>query len=156
MKLVDILIKEAVKTDLQASDKKGVIEELSELMVRAAGLTDSDKKGLTEVLLEREALCTTGIGLNIAIPHARLKGVKGLIAVVARSKNGVNFDALDGKPVNLFFLLVSGVNTEGTHLKALAKISSLLRNAETREALISCDCKVEMYEIISREESKSG
>ncbi|MFQ5893948.1 MAG: PTS sugar transporter subunit IIA, partial [Nitrospinota bacterium] len=81
-------------------------------------------------------------------------GVNGLIAALGRSKEGIDFDALDGQPVRLFFALISGVNAHGTHLKALAKISRLLKNAETREALISSSSSTEMYDIISREESK--
>ncbi len=152
MKIVDILSKDAVKVDLQARDKKGVIEEISELVVRSAGLTD--KQGVVQVLMEREALGSTGIGLNVAIPHAKLQGVDSIIAALARSKEGIDFGSIDGQPVMLFFVLISGVNTAGIHLKALAKISRLLKNDETREALISCNCSVEMYEILSREESK--
>lgn len=152
MKIVDILSKDAVKVDLQARDKKSVIEEISELVVRSAGLTD--KQGIVQVLMEREALGSTGIGLNVAIPHAKLQGVDSIIAALARSKEGIDFGSIDGQPVMLFFVLISGVNTAGTHLKALAKISRLLKNDETREALISCNCSVEMYEILSREESK--
>lgn len=152
MKIVDILSKDAVKVDLQARDKKSVIEEISELVVRSAGLTD--KQGIVQVLMEREALGSTGIGLNVAIPHAKLQGVDSIIAALARSKEGIDFGSIDGQPVMLFFVLISGVNTAGTHLKALAKISRLLKNDETREALISCNCSVEMYEIVSREESK--
>ncbi|MDV2504416.1 MAG: PTS sugar transporter subunit IIA [bacterium] len=152
MKIVDILSKDAVKVDLQARDKKSVIEEISELVVRSAGLTD--KQGIVQVLMEREALSSTGIGLNVAIPHAKLQGVDSIIAALARSKEGIDFGSIDGQPVMLFFVLISGVNTAGNHLKALAKISRLLKNDETREALISCNCSVEMYEIVSREESK--
>lgn len=152
MKIVDILSKDAVKVDLQARDKKSVIEEISELVVRSAGLTD--KQGIVQVLMEREVLGSTGIGLNVAIPHAKLQGVDRIIAALARSKEGIDFGSIDGQPVMLFFVLISGVNTAGTHLKALAKISRLLKNDETREALISCNCSVEMYEIVSREESK--
>ena len=152
MKIVDILSKDAVKVDLQARDKESVIEEISELVVRSAGLTD--KQGVVQVLMEREALGSTGIGLNVAIPHAKLQGVDSVIAALARSKEGIDFASIDGQPVMLFFVLISGVNTAGSHLKALAKISRLLKNDETREALISCNCSVEMYEIVSREESK--
>ncbi len=152
MKIVDILSKDAVKVDLQARDKESVIEEISELVVRSAGLTD--KQVIVQVLMEREALGSTGIGLNVAIPHAKLQGVDSIIAALARSKEGIDFGSIDGQPVMLFFVLISGVNTARNHLKALAKISRLLKNDETREALISCNCSVEMYEIVSREESK--
>lgn len=152
MKITDMLPREAVKADLQASDKQGVIEEMSEVMVRSTVL--DDKEGIAQVLMEREALGSTGIGLNVAIPHAKLQGVDRLIAALGRSKEGVDFGAVDGQPVRLFFILISEVNSAGIHLKALAKISRLLKNDETREALISCDSSGEMYDIISREEEK--
>lgn len=153
MKIADILPKEAVVPDLQARDKRGVIEELSALMARCAGLFDQGE--LARVLKEREALGTTGIGLNVAIPHAKLKEVDGIIAALGRSRLGVDFDAVDGQPVKLFFVLLSGLNSTGTHLRALANISRLLKNDETREALISCGSSAEMYEIISRQDSSS-
>lgn len=152
MKIIDILSRDAVKVDLQARDKEGVIEEISELVVRSAGL--ADKQGVVRVLMEREALGSTGIGLNVAIPHAKLQGVDNVIAALGRSQQGIDFGSIDGQPVRLFFVLISGVNSAGIHLKALARVSRLLKNDETREALISCDCSGEMYEIISREESK--
>jgi PTS system nitrogen regulatory IIA component len=152
MKIIDILSRDAVKVDLQARDKEGVIEEISELVVRSAGL--ADKQGVVRVLMEREALGSTGIGLNVAIPHAKLQGVDDLIAALGRSKEGVDFGSIDGQPVRLFFVLISGVNSAGIHLKALAKISRLLKNDETRKALISCSSSDEMYEIVSREEGK--
>lgn len=152
MKITDILSKEAISPSLQARDKHGVIKEMSELLVNCIGV--SDKERLAEVIMEREQLGSTGIGFNIAIPHAKVQEVNGVVAALGRSKDGVDFGAVDGQPVNLFFFLVSGLNTSGTHLKALARISRLLKNAETRESLISCETKDEMYDIISREDSK--
>lgn len=152
MKITDILPEDAVVVDLKANDKQGVIEEMSELMARSAGLSNEEE--LARVLLEREALGSTGIGFNIAIPHAKVQEINGIIAAFGRSKKGVDFSAVDGKPVNLFFVLISGLNSAGTHLKALARISRLLKSEETREALICCESSTEMYEIISREDRK--
>lgn len=152
MKIMDVLLQGTVVADLKASDKQGVIEEMSELMALSAEALDKDE--LARVLLEREALGSTGIGLNIAIPHAKVQGINGIVAALGRSKAGVDFNAVDGKPVNLFFVLISGLNSAGTHLKALARISRLLKNDDTRQALISCESSSEMYEIISREDSK--
>lgn len=152
MKITDILSEEAISPSLRARDKHGVIKEMSELLVNCIGV--SDKERLAEVIMEREQLGSTGIGFNIAIPHAKVQEVNGVVAALGRSKDGVDFGAVDGEPVNLFFFLISGLNTSGTHLKALARISRLLKNAETRESLISCETKEEMYEIISREDSK--
>lgn len=152
MKITDILPENAVTEDLKASDKHGVIEEMSELMARSAGLSSKDE--LARVLLEREALGSTGIGFNIAIPHAKVQEIDGLVAAFGRSKKGIDFGAVDGKPVNLFFVLISGLNSAGIHLKALARISRLLKSEETREALICCESSTEIFEIISREDRK--
>lgn len=152
MKFTDILPRKAVIGDLKARNKQEVIEEMSELIARSAGLPE--KEELARVLLEREAHCSTGIGLNIAIPHAKVQGVNGYVSALGRSKGGVEFGALDGKPVNLFFVLISGLDSAGTHLKALARISRLLKSDQIRQALISCDSSAQMYEIISREDSR--
>ena len=152
MNIADILPREAVVADLQASDKWGVIEELSALMARCTGLFDQGE--LARVLKERETLSSTSIGLNVAIPHAKIKGANGIIAALGRSRAGVDFDALDGQPVKLFFVLIGGLNSAGERLKGLLKISRLLKDDETREALISCGSSVEMYDIISRQDSK--
>lgn len=152
MKITDILPEDALIADLKADSKQGVIEEMSELMARCAGVSTKDE--LARVLLEREALGSTGIGLSIAIPHAKVQELNGIVAAFGRSKQGVDFDSVDGKPVNLFFVLLSGLNSAGTHLKALARISRLLRSEVTRDALISCESSTELYEIISREDSK--
>jgi PTS system nitrogen regulatory IIA component len=152
MKITDILPREAIIEDLKASNKRGVIEEMSELIVRSSGF--SNKEELARVLLEREALCSTAIGLNIAIPHAKVLGVNGYIVALGRSKKGVDFGAVDGKLVNLFFVLISGLDSTGAHLKALSRISCMLKSEETRDALISCESSTEMYEIISQRDSK--
>jgi PTS system nitrogen regulatory IIA component len=152
MKITDILLEGGVVSDLKARDKQGVIEEMSELMARSVEVSDKDE--LARVLLERESLGSTGIGLNVAIPHAKVQGINGIVAVLGRSKEGVDFNAVDGKPVNLFFVLISGLNSAGTHLKALARISRLLKSDDTREALICCESSSEMYEIVSNEDRK--
>lgn len=152
MKITDILPRDAVIEELKAGNKQGVIEEMSELMAQCAGVSTKDE--LTRVLLEREALGSTGIGLNVAIPHAKVQELNGIIAGFGRSRQGIDFDSVDGKPVNLFFVLISGLNSAGTHLKALARISRLLKSEVTRSALIGCESSTEMYEIISREDDK--
>ena len=99
MKIVDILPREAVVADLQASDKWGVIDEMSALMAHCTGLFD--ERELARVIKEREALSSTSIGLNVAIPHVKIKGANGIIAALGRSRAGVDFDSLDGQPVKL-------------------------------------------------------
>lgn len=152
MKIADILPRESVVADLQANDKWGVIEEMSALMAHSSGVFDEGE--LARVLREREALSSTSIGLNVAIPHAKIKGANGIIAALGRSRAGVDFDALDGQPVKLFFVLIGGLNSAAARLKTLLEVYHLLKNDETREALISCDSSADMYEIISFQDIK--
>lgn len=147
MKIVDILPRKAVVADLQASDMEGVIEEMAALIARCSGIIDAGE--LARTLLEREALSPTCIGLNVSMPHAKFGGINGLIAALGRSELGVDCGAIDGQPVRLFFILISGPNSGALHLKALAEISRLLKDDEIREALMDCGSRNEMYDIIS-------
>ena len=133
MKILDFIHRETILPDLNASDKKGVLEELT---LPVARITDIDHKELVRVLIEREKLGSTGIGNGIGIPHGKLKGLSSLVLGVGLSRKGVNFDAMDGKPSYIFFLLLTPDNTTGLHLKLLARISKLLKNDTFKEKLI--------------------
>src|SRR2546430_13092811 len=123
MRIAEFLREDLVFPDLAASDKGGVLGELSAGLARAyPGLSPGK---LTETLLEREKLGSTGIGEGVAIPHGKLPGIQGLIAAFARSQGGVDFASIDGKPTQLFFVLFAPENSAGLHLKALARISRL-------------------------------
>ncbi len=152
MKLVDFLQAEHLVADLEAQNKQGVLEELVGVLV-ASGVI-SDARHAVDVLLERERLGSTGIGEGIAIPHGKLPGLESVVAVFARSKNGVDFDSMDGAPVNLFFLLVAPENSASMHLKALARISRLLKDRDFRQELLACDSKELLYEKISAEDAR--
>jgi PTS system nitrogen regulatory IIA component len=152
MKLVDFLQAEHLVADLEAQNKQGVLEELVGVLV-ASGVI-SDARHAVDVLLERERLGSTGIGEGIAIPHGKLPGLESVVAVFARSKSGVDFDSMDGAPVNLFFLLVAPENSASMHLKALARISRLLKDRDFRQELMACDSKELLYEKISAEDER--
>ena len=113
-----------------------------------------DPKGIVKALIDRENLGSTGIGQGIAIPHGKTDKVKRLTAVLGISKNGVNFDALDGEPVYIFVLLVAPKATAGPHLKALAQISRLLRDSYFCELLRKCRTEDEVFNMIKTEEDK--
>lgn len=152
MKITDILGKQAIKIGVEASDKEGALKELVEVLAKVKDI--GDKKAIIKGLIERESLGSTGIGQGIAIPHAKTDKLNELIAVLGISKKGVDFDALDGEPVFIFFLLVAPKDSAGPHLKALAKISRLLRDNFFCELLKRAKDASEVYEIIRNEEEK--
>ena len=152
MKITDILDEGSVIQDLRSTSKKGILEELSNVLVERGKLPDRDK--VVEVLLEREKLGSTGIGDGIAIPHGKMKGIKGLVTSFGRSIKGVNFESIDNKPTHLFFLLVAPENSAGIHLKALARISRLLKDSGFRIRLMEASDRQDLFRIIAEEDEK--
>ncbi len=152
MKIMDFLDKKAIKLDLQSVEKEDALKELVDLLAETQEI--GDKKGILKALIERESLGSTGIGQGIAIPHGKTDKVSELVAVLGISQKGVNFEALDGEPVYIFFLLVAPKDTAGPHLKALAQISRLLRDSYFCELLKRCKTVDEVYDFIRREEEK--
>jgi PTS system nitrogen regulatory IIA component len=151
MKLLDIIDKDLINADLKSKTKEDVLGELANMVAQKEGL---DVDQLVHVLEEREKLGSTGIGDGIAIPHGKLKGLKKLIASFGKSSKGVNFKSIDGKPTHIFFLLMAPENTAGMHLKALARISRLLKDKKFRENLIDAKTADEVYKIIKEEDDK--
>src|SRR3989338_7640557 len=133
MKIVDFLNDRAILADMKAVNKEEAIRELVDTLAKAEGIRS--KEDLVKVLLSREALGSTGIGQGVGIPHGKTNAVKKLTAAFGVCHHGVNFEALDGEPVYLFFLLVAPEDSSGPHLKGLARISRLLRDKFFREAL---------------------
>lgn len=152
MKILDILPKEAIVPELKARTKKEVLEELSKALVQAKD--DLNRDALVEVLLDRERLGSTGIGDGVAIPHGKLRNIDQLLISFGKSTQGVDFDSMDGKPAHLFFLLVAPENSAGIHLRALAKISRLLRNGDLRQKLYMANSRDEICSIISYEDQE--
>lgn len=133
MKIAELLQPDNIIPALKATTKQGVLEELAAAAVRGANL---DRDQVVTVLLERESLGSTGIGDHIAIPHGKLPNLDRLILCFGRSLTGINFDSLDGKPAHLFFVLLVPEHSIGLHLKALAKISRMLKDAGFRRQLM--------------------
>lgn len=152
MKLTDILDESSIVADLQASTKTEALESLVDAMIRNS--QSLDKQEILRVLLEREELGSTGIGDGIAIPHGKSSELEHIISGFGLSKQGIDFDSLDGKPAHLFFLLVAPENSVGTHLKMLARISRMLKNVEFRNRLLDANSQHDMYQIISEEDAK--
>src|SRR3989338_8726975 len=154
MKISDFLCAKAVGSDLKAATKKEVIEELIELLVDADTIEKKHKNKVIEVLLAREALGSTAIGQGIAIPHGKSDCVTKLVGCLGVNKTGIDFDSLDGEPAYIFFLLVAPIDSAGPHLKALAKISRLLKDKYIRESLKSVKDEKSMLQIIQQEDSR--
>ena len=152
MKMSDFLDPRAVVSDLKATNKKEVLEELCTALVSLHPNLDRD--GMVGILLDRERLGSTGVGEGVAIPHGKMGDLGGLIACFGRSACGVAFEAVDDQPVTLFFLLFAPENSAGVHLKALAKISRLLKRPSVREELLRAGSKDDVYAILTREDGE--
>jgi PTS system nitrogen regulatory IIA component len=153
MKITEFLPPDAVIGTLAAKDKPSVMAELCTSLARRVGAVPPEK--LAEVLLDRERLSSTGIGDGVAIPHGKLTGLTGLVAAFGVSREGLDFDAIDGKPTHLFFALLAPENSAGVHLKALARISRLFKNPAFRKAILEAPDAKAIYDLIASEDAKA-
>lgn len=152
MTLMEILSGKSVVVGLSGENKREVLEELVNALEVGDKITDRDK--VLEAVLLREEIMSTGIGHGIAIPHGKSEYVTELGGVLGIKKGGVDFDALDGKSTYIFFLLVSPLDVSGPHIKALARISRLLKGEDFRQKLIAAVDKDDAIAIIEEEEKK--
>ncbi|KHD86004.1 PTS fructose transporter subunit IIABC [Heyndrickxia ginsengihumi] len=148
MKITELLTKETMKLDLQATSKTSVIDELVNVLASADKL--SDKEQYKQAVLAREAQSTTGIGEGIAIPHAKTAAVKSPAIAFGRSIQGIDYEAFDGTDSHLFFMIAASEGANNTHLEALSRLSSMLMNAEVRNALLAAKTKDEVISIINQ------
>ena len=153
MNFTEILKRDFILEELEARNQHDVLAEL--VGVFAKGGVRFDPEAMLQVLLERERLGSTGIGEGIAIPHGKLQGLDEILLSFGRSSEGISFDAMDGKPVHLFFLLMAPENSAGLHLKILAKISRMLKDTALRNNLLQAKSKEEIWRIIEGQEQKT-
>jgi len=153
MKIQDIVSPEAIVDNLRADTKEGVLRELSEVIAKSFPKLSTNS--LAAILMERENLGSTGIGDGVAIPHGKVAGIEHLVAAFGRSRNGVQFHSLDGKPAHLFFLIMAPENSAGMHLKALARISRLLKNERFRRLLLEAADVDELRNLLNEEDAGS-
>ena len=147
IKLPDLLKDKYIELDLKEKEKPKLIAELVDMVAKPSRI--KDRKAIFEAILEREKLGSTAIGNGVAIPHAKIKGIKKPLLILGRSTEGVNFDSLDGEKTYLFFMLISPQKEVGPHLKILAKISHLVKDKFVVERLKKIKDKHEIFEIIS-------
>jgi len=154
MRIIEFLDDGAVSCDLKSDTKEGVIRELVGLLVQAGSIKDRDMAKLVQTLLDREALGSTGIGQGVAIPHGKAACVSKVVGAVGVSRTGMNFGSLDGELVHIFFLLVAPEDSAGPHLKALARISRLLKEKHFRDSLRNAKDAHTLSKIIRDEDQR--
>jgi nitrogen PTS system EIIA component len=152
VKIMDILVKDAVVLSLKAKDKNGILEEMSRSLAAAEPSVAADE--LLSVLIDREELQSTGIGEGVAIPHGKMAGLDRLMATFASSDDGVDFASIDGKPTQLYFMLVVPEHSGGQHLKALARISRFFRDPSFRGKLMDATSTEAIFRAIEEEDEK--
>ena len=151
MILTQILQPDCVKVPLEGKDKNTVITELVDLLDSAGLLLDRDN--VLEAVLVREKTRSTGIGMGLAVPHGKCKGVKELIMAVGIARDPVNFESVDGKPVSIVVLLASPSNQTGPHIQALARISRIMLDEPFKQQLIDSESADKLYELLSNREN---
>lgn len=146
MDIADLISPYSVIPNLRATSKKQALQELAR---RAGELTGLHERAIFDVLLERERLGTTGVGNGIAIPHGKLPSLDRLYGLFARLERPINFDSIDEQPVDLIFLLLAPESAGADHLKALARVSRLLRDKAICEKLRGTDNAEALYALLT-------
>jgi fructose-specific phosphotransferase system IIA component len=152
MRLKDILSEDRIKIPLENTQKEKIIEEMVGLVDKSNKLRN--KSQILKAVLDREAVMSTGVGDEVAIPHGKADGVEDIVAALGITKEPVDFKSLDDKPVRLVWLLVGPQDKTGPHLKALSRISRLMHKKEFRERLMHTRTPKEMIDTITSEEEK--
>ena len=152
MKITDFLTVELIAPELHGADKPSVLKELAGWLTKQH--LEIPAEDLAAVLAERERLGSTAIGDGIAIPHGKLPNVTKILGIFGRHKVGVDFESLDGNPTHLFFMLVAPEDSTSLHLKALARVSRLLRDGNFRDKLLTAPDASELFRLIRDEDNK--
>ncbi|QDU33635.1 PTS system mannose-specific EIIBCA component [Poriferisphaera corsica] len=151
MRLTDILQPESVVVPLDAEDKQEAIFKLADALVSSNGIQDANS--LQKAIWERETTRTTGIGHGIAIPHGKSEGVASLCMAIGLPSTPVDFNSIDGRPVDLIILLASPVDQTGPHIQALAKISRMLMNEDFRSTIKDAKTGEDLFKLIAEYEA---
>jgi len=146
-----LLKKEYIINALEARTKKDVIAEFAQALAGQTGITPAR---VSTILEEREKLGTTGIGDGVAIPHGKLEEIQDTVVFFGKSDAGIPFNSMDGKPVHLFFILVAPENTNGKHLKVLARISRMLKDEKFRADLLQAGTVDSLYDVIKSKDKE--
>jgi len=150
MNISDILNEKRIITEFKSTSKEDVINEMIDSLKDDESVTNLEK--VRQVVLEREKIMSTGIGNGFAIPHGKTDGVKEIVAVFGKLKEPIEFNSVDGKPVNLIFLMVGREDAVGEHIKMLSRISRIMNNEEVHKKLLQAETAKEILEIFEQEE----
>jgi fructose-specific phosphotransferase system IIA component len=150
MNLLDILAPQCIKAPLAATDKRGVINELVDLLAYAGLVQDAES--VKEAVWVREQTRTTGIGVGLAIPHGKSAGMSSLAMAIGKPAKPIDFEAIDGQPVRLVVLLASPPERYGDHIQALARISRLMTLDQFREQIYATQSAAEIFELLKSQE----
>jgi len=148
MHLMDFIRTEAILPDLKATTARSAVEEMVAALVKAKAVAADQHRKVVEAILRREKKGTTGFGNGVAIPHAKHAGVKGVVGIVALSRAGIEFAALDSQPVHLFFLLLSNPDQPEEHLKAMEHIFRSIKNDPLRRFMCQSSSQEELVELL--------
>jgi mannitol/fructose-specific phosphotransferase system IIA component (Ntr-type) len=152
MKLTELLRPAQIRVPLESTDKQGLIEELVELLP-----VNGDSRGrILDAVMERERVMSTGIGRAVAIPHGKTEAIEGILGAFGRTAAPVPFDAIDGEPVQLCFLIVSEPRTTGPHIRTLAQISRVLNDPVCKEALLRAETIEDVLTVFREDEEREG
>lgn len=146
MKLSKFCDEKLVTFDLRAREKDQVIEELVDLASSSSLVKDRDE--LLRDIIHRENMVTTGIGYGVAFPHAKTRATKGIVIAFGRSQEGIDFDAMDKKPVHVFFLIAAPEDAIGAHLNVMARLSYIMKSEENRQKLLNVSSPGELLTIL--------
>lgn len=144
----------AISVNLKANTKEKVLQELTELLIASNEMKEKDKDEIVKVLSARESIGSTGIGYGVAIPHGKSSSVESVMLAIGYSKEGIDFESIDSKPVHLFFLLLTSPEHGQLHLKVLARLSRFLKDRLFRDSLIKAKTADDIYKTIEDREKK--
>ncbi len=150
MKIKEFLSRECIKLELEETEKEGHIKEMVQILIDAGKIDAGQMDTVFEKLMDRERMGSTGIGEGMAIPHVRVEKIDEIVGALGVSKEGIDFDSLDGEPVYISFLLLTPVEAKNEHLKALSEISLFLKDSYYREELRSASNMKQAYKLIKR------
>ena len=156
MHLMDFIRPDTVLPALKAASARGAIDEMVGALVKAREIPASARRKVVDAILRREKKGTTGFGNAVAIPHAKQGGVEGIVGAVGRSAAGIDFAALDGQPVHLFFLLLSNSEKPEEHLKAMEHIFRSIKNDNLRRFMCQATTHEELLDLLREADEESG
>jgi mannitol/fructose-specific phosphotransferase system IIA component (Ntr-type) len=148
MHLVDFIHPDAILPNLEAATARGAVDEMVAALVKAKAIPASERRRAVDAIMRREKKGTTGFGNGVAIPHAKQDGIGGIVGAVGRSAAGIDFGALDGQPVHLFFLLLSGADRPEEHLKAMEHIFRSIKNDNLRRFMCQAATRGELLDLL--------